>query len=45
MNFISDSVRTGGWLVAIYKAISFYDVDDPVFDEYEATVLAGKAAQ
>jgi hypothetical protein len=41
----NEQVRVGGWLLAIYKAISYYDVDDPVFDEYEATVIAGKTAQ
>ena len=34
MAFTTGQVRTGGWLVTIYNAISYYDVDDPAFDEY-----------
>jgi hypothetical protein len=45
ITYTPDQVRAGGWLVTIYKAISYYDVDDPAFDAYEAAILAGKAGQ
>jgi hypothetical protein len=38
------NVRAGGWIVASYKSFAAYDVDDPVFDPYEVTILCGKAA-
>lgn len=40
----NEDVRLGGWLVCIYKAISVYDVDDPVFDEYDQVISSAKAA-
>lgn len=40
-----DDVRRGGWIIAAFKSIAFYDLDDPVFDPYEAIVTAGKAAE
>jgi hypothetical protein len=39
MTYPVESVRTGGWLVAIYKAISCYDIDDPSFDHFEDTIV------
>ncbi len=41
----AEDVRCGGWIVASYKAFACYDVEDAVFDPYEATLLAGKAAE
>jgi hypothetical protein len=45
MPYPPEQVRSGGWIVAIYKALAVYDVDDPAFDDYEATVTAAKAAE
>jgi len=45
MSYSPEQVRSGGWIVAIYKAIAVYDVDDPAFDDYEATINAAKAAE
>jgi hypothetical protein len=45
MAYPAEQVRVGGWLIAVYKAITFYDVDDPVFDDYEATIMAAKSAE
>jgi hypothetical protein len=45
MHYPPEQVRSGGWIVAIYKALAVYDVDDPAFDDYEATVNAAKAAE
>jgi len=45
MTHSADHVRCGGWLVAIYKAIASYDVDDPAFDDYDATIISAKAAE
>lgn len=44
MNFAAEQVRVGGWIAAIYKAIRCYDVDDPAFDHFEATIASGKTA-
>jgi hypothetical protein len=44
MNFPAEQVRAGGWIAAIYKAIRYYDVDDPAFDHFEATIISGKTA-
>lgn len=35
----------GAWLVATYKGFADYDLYAPAFDEYEATILAARAAQ
>jgi hypothetical protein len=45
MNFPAEQVRAGGWIAAIYKAIRYYDVDDPAFDHFEATITSGKTAE
>jgi predicted DNA-binding ribbon-helix-helix protein len=45
MKFPAEQVRAGGWIAAIYKAIRYYDVDDPAFDHFEATIVSGKTAE
>jgi hypothetical protein len=35
----------GAWLVATYKGFAEYDLYQPVFDEYEATILSARAGQ
>jgi hypothetical protein len=45
MKFPAEQVRAGGWIAAIYKAIRYYDVDDPAFDHFEATITSGKTAE
>lgn len=44
MKFSAEHVRAGGWIASIYKAIRCYDIDDPIFDHFEATIVAGKTA-
>jgi hypothetical protein len=41
----AEQVRAGGWIIAHYKAVNFYDVDDTVFDDYEAIIVAAKSAE
>src|SRR5258708_31022901 len=36
-------IRTGAWLTVLYKAFTPYDQSAPVFDPYEASILAAKA--
>jgi hypothetical protein len=38
-------VQRGGWIVASYKAFNCFDLEDAVFDPYEPTIVAGKAAE
>jgi hypothetical protein len=45
MGFSAEQVRAGGWIAVIYKAIRYYDVDDPAFDHFEATITSGKTAE
>ena len=33
----------GAWLVATYKAFSEFNLYEPAFDDYEATILAGRS--
>jgi len=44
MTFTAEQVLAGGWIAAIYKAIRYYDVDDPALDHFEATIISGKTA-
>ena len=44
-NTKAEAIKSGGWIVASYKAFSCFDLEDIVFDPYEATILAGKAAE
>jgi hypothetical protein len=44
LNPNAEAVKCGAWIVASYKAFSCFDLEDPAFDPYEATILAGKAA-
>jgi len=37
-------VDLGAWIVAVYKVVSQYNVDDPALDPLEAIVTAGRAA-
>jgi hypothetical protein len=45
MTVTTEQVQLGGWIVSVYKGISYYDVDDPLFDDFDATIVAGKCAQ
>ncbi|HTZ46921.1 MAG TPA: hypothetical protein VMH20_04985 [Verrucomicrobiae bacterium] len=40
-----EDIRFGGWIIASYKSFKNFDLEDAVFDPYEATILAGKAAE
>jgi len=35
----------GAWIVAIYKVLSRYNVDDPALDELESIIMGGRAAE
>ncbi len=37
-------VWAGAWLVSLYKAFEKFNLYDPAFHEYEATILAGRTA-
>ncbi|WP_263374004.1 hypothetical protein [Granulicella aggregans] len=41
---VAEQVRRGSWAIALYKAISCFDSEDPVFEDYEAVILAAKVA-
>jgi hypothetical protein len=41
---MSKKSEQGAWIVAIYKVISEYNVDHPSFDQLEAIITAGRAA-
>jgi len=40
----AELVWTGAWLVATYKGFSEYNLYEPTFDQYEATILSARAA-
>ena len=39
------SLWAGAWLVATYKGFSEFNLYEPAFHEYEASILAGRTAQ
>jgi len=41
---VSANTDVGAWIVAVYKVVSQYSIDDPALDPLEAIVLAGRAA-
>lgn len=45
MTYAIDPVRLGGWLVCVYRALSYYDIDDPVFDDYHPVVTYARSAE
>jgi len=41
---MNEKSEQGAWVIAIYKAISQYNVDHPSFDPFKAIIIAGRAA-
>lgn len=42
---MKNHVHKGAWIIATYKALSSFDLDQPVFDPFETTIIAGRAGE
>jgi hypothetical protein len=44
LNTTQDYTQTGAWIVSFYKAISKFDLNESVFDQYETIILSAKTS-
>jgi hypothetical protein len=42
---MKDYIQQGAWIIATNKVLSEYNLDDPVFDPFEATIIAGRGGE